>query len=121
MVLLANGDVEQTIARGLARGCELVGLCRDPLVALLPADGEGSAGRGGGAVASADGSRRPGPPGRLRAVELAARRLAGPSADQRDRARGDRRDRRPGDADAGDPAGGAVETQRALRDRGALQ
>src|ERR1700680_5026479 len=99
MVLLANGVLEQTIARGLARGCELVGLWRDPPVAVLSADGEGSAARRRGALASDDGSSGIDPPGRVRTLELAAGRLAGPPADQRDRPRGDRRDRRPGDAD----------------------
>ena len=37
MVLLADRVLEETIARGLARGCELVGFARDPPVALLPA------------------------------------------------------------------------------------
>src|ERR1039457_3736911 len=120
MVLLADRVLEQTIARGLARSCELVGFARDPALALPAADREGIARRRGGALASPDGPRLAGPPGRLGAVELVARRLARPPANLRDRPRGDRRDRRPGEVDAGDPAGRAVEGRGPLWERGAV-
>ena len=54
-------------------------------------------------------------------VDLAAGRLARAPAGRGDHPRGDGRDRRPGDADAGAAAGRAVAQDRAPRDRGAVQ
>ena len=48
-------------------------------------------------------------------------RMARPREHRPDRARGDERDRRPGDADAGAPAGRAVAADGSLRDRRAVQ
>ena len=93
----------------------------DPAFHLLPAHRARAAGRRRGDLAQADGAGRTDPPGRLRAVVVAARRMARPSADRADRARGDERHRRPGDADAGAPSGRAVAAHRPLRDRRAVQ
>ncbi len=94
---------------------------RDPPLQLLPAHRQGGARRRRGGLAPAARARRAGPPGRGRAVDLAAGGLARAPQGRADRPRGARRDRRAGDADAGAPAGRAVEAQRALRHRRAVQ
>src|SRR3954471_9980128 len=58
-------------------------------------------GRRRGALAQAHGAGRPRAPGRRRAVVVAARGMAGARERRADRARGDGRDRLPGDAHAG--------------------
>src|SRR5215208_8357638 len=92
-----------------ATGFELTSITRlappnDAPIHLLPAHREAGARRRRGAVAQADGPRRPDPAARLGAVELPAGRLAGPRERRPDHPRGDERGRRPGAADARAPA-----------------
>ena len=63
----------------------------------------------------------PDPTGRIGAVVVAAGRLSRAPAGRADRPRGDERDRRPRDADAGAPAGRLLAPHRALRHRRAVQ
>src|SRR3954451_13986070 len=81
------------------------------------------AGPGGrrGALAQAHGAGRPRAAGRRRPVVVAARGVARAPEGRADRARGDGRDRLPGDAHAGRNTGRALEALWPLRHRRALQ
>ena len=72
-------------------------------------------------LAQAPRPRRDDPPGQRRAVELPPGRLARAREDRPDHPRGDGRDRRPGDVDAGDRARRAVGEDGPLRGPRALQ
>ena len=99
----------------------LTGDRRDPPLRIPAADREGGAGRRRGDLAQADGQRRPDQADGRGDVDVAAGRLARAPAGRSDHPRGDGRDRRPGDADAGAAARRAVAQDRAARDRGAVQ
>src|SRR5918999_1271597 len=94
--------------------------CDAPL-ALFPADREGGAGRRRGDLAPPDCARRARAAARGWTVDVAAGGVARAPQGRADRARGARRDRGRGDADARPPAGGALEAHRALRHRRGLQ
>ncbi len=94
---------------------------RDPPLPTPAPDRARTARRRRGDLAQAHGPRRARASTRRRTVVLAAGGLARASEGRPDHPRGDRRGRRPGDADAGPAAGRTLAQDRPLRHRRAAQ
>ena len=102
-------------------GARIVSPHLDPPVDLFPAHPARGPRRRRGALAPADGPRRASSASSAPGCGPGCPPATGRDAGRGDHPRGDRRDRRPGDADAGAPAGRALAADRALRDRRAVQ
>lgn len=87
----------------------------------LSADAEGRARRRGGYFAQADGAGGVDPADGGGVVDLPARGVAGGAEGRAGDPRGDGGDRLPGDADAGDAAGGGLGEDGPVWDRRAVQ